>query len=69
MLYNTIGFCDVKGVESIPHLSHDLWSARDVSQQIYVGQDRFAVRDVLFLSVFLVDLLLQYRMGKRGRNV
>ena len=38
-----------------------------LSQQFYVGLDRFVVRDV-FLSVFLVDLLLEYRAGKSRRS-
>ena len=33
----------------------------------YVGLDRFIVHDV-FLSVFLVDLLLQIRMGRSTRS-
>ena len=33
---------------------------KDVSQQFYVGPDRLVIHDV-FLSVFLVDLLLQLR--------
>ena len=38
--------------------SRSLVLYRDVSQQFYVGPDRFVVHDVFF-SVFLVDLLLQ----------
>ena len=38
------------------------WLVYHKKKQFYVGPDRFVVRDV-FLRVFLVDLLLQYRMG------
>ena len=34
---------------------------------VVVGLDRFIVRDV-FLSVFLMDLLLQYKMGRSTRS-
>ena len=39
----------------------------DVSRQFYVGLDCFVVRDV-FLSVFLVDLLLQLRWATSTRS-
>ena len=51
----------VKDANDKPSASRSLGHCpRDVSQQFYVGTDRFVVRNV-FLSAFLVDLWLQLR--------